>query len=114
MPTAAEVQRVAAHCATHCAGGLVPEWSTIDLSNSDGWMCLHAGEGPTVTASHDYRAIFATAPVNRFLLPQEHAMLQGMRREQIQAATEVFRDAPRTLARIAGNAIPMETNLVRG
>ncbi len=39
-------------------------------------------------------------------------MLQGFYWEQVQAASAAFKDAPHAMARIAGNAIPMETNMV--
>lgn len=45
-------------------------------------------------------------------LPQEHMLLQGFYWEQVQAASAAFKDAPHAMARIAGNAIPMETNMV--
>ena len=39
-------------------------------------------------------------------------LLQGFYWEQVQAASAAFKDAPHAMARIAGNAIPMETNMV--
>jgi hypothetical protein len=88
-------------------------YSTVDLRNSDAWLRLHESKSATVTASHNKHAIYVTAPVDRYLLPQEHMLLQGFYWEQVQVASAVFKDAPYAMARIAGNAIPMETNMVQ-
>ena len=66
------------------------------------------------TAYRTHARTHATVRQRRALLslPQEHMLLQGFYWEQVQAASAAFKDAPHAMARIAGNAIPMETNMV--
>ena len=53
-------------------------WCTVDVKNSDAWLSVIHGAAPTVTAQHNSKAIFVThKAAARFLLPQEHLLLQG-------------------------------------
>jgi hypothetical protein len=89
-----------------CAGNYV-----IDMQNSLSWMHLSSsGCAPTVTCSHNKNSILILkVPVckSRFLLPEEHWLLQGFDLKDIRAISLGVNGSQSTIGCLAGNAIAL-------
>lgn len=84
----------------------------IDVDNSLDWMHLPSCSGcaPTVTSTHNKDSIVVLKnPIDeiRFMLPEEHFLLQGFDLKHIKAISAAVGGSPSSVGHLAGNAIPL-------
>ena len=83
---------------------------TMDVQNSYNPMRLTAlGHSPTATASHNYKSIaLLHKDYMRFLLPHEHAIIQGWSLKHVAVAHDLFSSDTRTIATLAGKGFHVD------
>jgi hypothetical protein len=90
---------------------------TMDVQNSynpltkkEQWMRLSAlGHSPTVTASHNSKSIALLHKDHmRFLLPHEHAIIQGWSMKHVAVAHDLFSNNTKTIATLAGKGFHVD------
>ena len=80
------------------------------LSKKEQWMRLTAlGHSPTVTASHNSKSIALLHKDHmRFLLPHEHAIIQGWSMKHVAVAHDLFSNNTKTIATLAGKGFHVD------
>jgi hypothetical protein len=90
---------------------------TMDVQNSYNpltkkgqWMRLTAlGHSPAVTASHNCKSIALLHKDHmRFLLPHEHAIIQGWSMKHVAVAHDLFSNDAKTIATLAGKGFHVD------